>query len=372
MNRFQRLVLASLISLSISIVAVPLAAFAAVTPATPVIPNDFNLQITPSPLVITVTPGVKSQTELKIRNGGSGTEQLKIEPRSFTLENDSTKVNLQDTTPPDIGNWISFSQARFTALPGEWTTEDITFNVPKTAGFSYSFALVISRQSDPKPTSAGRLIKGSVAVFTLVNVDRPGATSQLQVSSFSASKHVYDYLPATFSVKFKNTGNTIAQPYGNIFVGRSANEKNPLGTLTVNQTKGYILPGTERTITATWDDGFPVYKANNTNGAASQKLIWNWANLSRMRIGRYTAHLVAVYNQAGRDVPIEGTVTFWVIPWKILLVLLIILLLVVFAVVVLIRSIIRFIRRRILKTGKKPALNSADTQANSPENTQKP
>ena len=174
--------------------------------------GDFNLQVTPSPLVATVTPGLKSTEQIKIRNGSTASEQLKIEPRAFTLSNDSTDVKLQDTTPPDIADWISFSAPKFTLLPGQWYTEDIAFNVPKGAGFSYSFALVISRQNVPKPTGGTRLINGSLAVFTLVNVDRPGATSSLSVNKFSASKKAYDYLPATFSVRFHNTGNTIVQP----------------------------------------------------------------------------------------------------------------------------------------------------------------
>jgi hypothetical protein len=119
--------------------------------STPTPAGDFNLQITPSPLVTTVQPGVKSQVELKIRNGGSGTEALKIDPRSFTLSNDSSNVQLQDTTPPDISNWISFSAPKFTVQAGQWFSEQITFNVPKDAGFSYSFALEISRQSNPAP-----------------------------------------------------------------------------------------------------------------------------------------------------------------------------------------------------------------------------
>ena len=100
------------------------------------VPSDFNLQVTPSPLVTTVKPGVKTQLELKIRNGGSGTENLKIEPRSFTLGNDSTNVRLQDNTPSDVNSWTSFSAPKFTVQPGEWFTEQIIFNVPKTAGFS--------------------------------------------------------------------------------------------------------------------------------------------------------------------------------------------------------------------------------------------
>jgi len=352
--------------------ALPLAVIALLISAVPFasaadVPSDFNLQITPSPLVATVKPGVKTQLELKIHNNGSGTENLKIEPRAFTLNSDSTNVNLLDTTPPNIASWISFSQPKFTVLPGQWVTQQVSLNVPKDAGFSYSFALVISRQSDPKPTSGGRLIKGSVAIFTLVNIDRPGATSNLEVTEFKVGRNMYEYLPATFSIHFRNNGNTIAQPYGNIFIQHSGDSHSALGSLDVNETKGYILPGTERTITAAWNDGFPAYQeVKNADGTTSQKLVWNWAKLSQLRIGRYTAHLVAVYNQAGRDVPIEGSVSFWVVPWKILLVLLAIALLVLFALFMIVRMIVRAIKKRHKRRQEKKAEKTAPKTPETP------
>ena len=339
-----------------------------VTPAAPVTPpaptTDFNLQVTPSPLVTTIKPGEKTQVELKIHNGGTGVEYLKIEPRSFTLSNNSTSVNLLDTTPPDIASWMSFSQPKFTVQPGQWMSEMITFNVPKTAGFSYSFALIVNRQVDATPTAGSRVVKASLAVFTLLNVDRPDATSSLKVSGFTASKKVYEYLPAAFSVRFQNTGNTIAQPYGNIYVQRNPDSKTPIGSLIVNETRGYILPGTQRVITATWSDGFPAYQAApNADGSTSQQLVWNWTKLSQLRIGRYTAHLVAVYNQAGHDVPITGDVTFWVIPWKILLVPLVVVLLLLFAAFVIIRSMVRGTKRSAKKRKAKKATAETDSDS---------
>ncbi len=322
--------------------------------------GDFNLQVTPSPIVTTVQPGEKTQVELKIRNAGSGSEQLKIEPRAFTMSNNGESVKLQDTTPPDIASWVSFSQPKFTIASGAWFSEQIIFNVPKDAGFSYSFALVVSRQSPPKAVDGSRVITGSLAVFTLVNVDRPGATSNLTVSNFSVSKKVYEYLPSSFTVRFRNTGNTIVQPYGNIFIQRGKNATTPLATLLVNEDKGYVLPGTERLISATWSDGFPVYKTvAKPDGTTAQQLVWNWGQLSKLRIGRYTAHLVAVYSQNGHDVPIEGSVSFWVIPWKLLLGLLVIGLLILFAIYTIIRAFIRTVRRRIKPT--TPRQHSKDT-----------
>ena len=286
------------------------------------VPSDFNLQVTPSPLVTTVKPGTKTQVELKVRNGGSGTENLKIEPRSFSYKSSTGQVELDDTAPPAIAPWISFSAPKFSVQPGQWYSEQMILNVPKDAGFSYSFALVISRQSDPKPTNGGRLIKGSVAVFSLINVDRPGAKSNLEVVSFGSSRHVYEYLPATFDIRFRNNGNTITQPYGNIFVQRGATSKKPLATLNVNQVKGYILPNTERTVSASWNDGFAAYQTEiQPDGTTSRHLAVDWSKLSHFRIGRYTAHLVAVYSDGQHDVPIEGSLTFWVVPWRAILAL---------------------------------------------------
>lgn len=279
--------------------------------------GDFGLQITPTPLVATVKPGYTTELELKIRNSGSQTETLKIEPRSFHL--DGEEVKLDETTPPEISNWISFAAPTFTVKQGEWFTQKVRLAIPEKAGFSYSFALLISRQNSPKPVESGRLIKGSVAVFTLVNIDRPGATRKIDVASFSVGKNVYEYLPADFQVQLKNSGNSIVQPYGNIYIQRSGKDKEPIDILPVNEARGYLLPDASRTLGSNWTNGFPRYETTtDDNGKEHRKLVWDWSQLSNLRIGRYTAKLVAVYNDGQRDIPLQGELTFWVIPWKLL------------------------------------------------------
>ncbi len=287
--------------------------------------GDFSLQVTPSPLVATVKPGETTKLELKIRNAGTSPEELKIEPRAFSFDSSSGQVTLKDTTPPDIAQWISFSAPTFTVQPGQWQTEAVTITLPKDSGFSYSFALVISRKNNPTPVEGSRLLKGSLAIFTLINVDRPGATSKLEVTSLTTDRRVYEFLPVNVTVRFKNSGNTIVQPYGNIFVQRSSGSKTPISTLPVNSAKSYILPGTERSTSAEWTNGFAVYHiATDTAGVTSKSLHLDWDKLSSFRFGRYTAKLVAVYSDGTRDVPLEGEVSFWVIPWRTILVLLVV------------------------------------------------
>lgn len=316
-RRFLSVVFAVFTSLGI-VLGVPGAALAAAPQ------GNFSLQVTPSPLVTTVKPGEKKEVELKIRNASTSPEELKIEAKSFKFDDATGKVTLDETTPPEIAQWISFSAPRFTVKPGEWYTQKITINLPKESGFSYYFAMVISRTELPVATSAGQLLNGSVAVFTLINVDRPGATRSLDMTALTTSQTVYEYLPATIDIRLKNTGNTIVQPYGNVFIGRGDDVANtPIATLPVNETRAYLLPNSERTLQATWSDGFPVYDVSaDASGKEQKNLVWNWDKLSKFKIGRYTVRVVAVYNDGTRDIPVMREVVFWVIPWKAILILL--------------------------------------------------
>ena len=299
------------------------AGFVATMAQTP--PSDFSLQVSPSPLVTTVKPGQTTNLELKIRNAGTGTENLKIEPRKFTVNKNDGSITFEDTVLPEIAPWVSFSQPTFSVKPGEWTTQNVRLSLPKETGFSYSFVLVISRTNNQKPIEAGRLIKGSVAIFTLVNVDRPGATRKLDVTKFAATQSVYEYLPAQFDVSFQNTGNTIVQPYGNVFVQRGSNDTEPIATLPVNDKGGYLLPDTPRSLTVEWNNGFPVFKTvKAADGTDKQDLEIDWSKIADFRIGPYTAKLVAIYNDGQRDVPIQKEITFWVIPWRTILALLVV------------------------------------------------
>jgi hypothetical protein len=283
--------------------------------------GEFSLQVSPSPLVTTLKPGQTTTVELKVRNAGSQTEKLKIAPRSFTINNTTGELKFDDTVVPQVASWTSFASPNFTVDPGQTFTEEVKFAVPKDAGFSYSFALVINRQNVSQTTDvAGRLLKGSIATFTLINIDRPGATRQLQIADFSTNQSIYEYLPAKLNIQLRNTGNTIVQPAGNVFIQRGSNDKVPINTLPVNQNNGYILPGSVRTLSVDWSDGFQVlHSVTAGDGTTSQQLSWDWSNLSHLRIGRYTAKLVAIYNDGQRDIPVMGEVSFWVIPWKLLL-----------------------------------------------------
>lgn len=303
--------------------------------------GGFSLQISPSPLVQTVKPGVPSAVPLQIRNNGTSIENLKVEVRKFAYDNKTGGISIDDVAAPDLSQWITFEQPKFSVSPGQVFTENVSINFPAQSGFSYSFVMVISRQGQAQATGGGRLLEGSVADFGLVNIDRPGATKGLQIASLKTSAGVYEYVPAKLSITFKNTGNTFIEPLGSVFIGRG-DVSSPIATLDLSTTGGYILPNTSRTMTASWSDGFPRLETKTfSDGTTQTHEVWNWGDIGKFRIGLYTAKVVAVYNNGSYDIPLNAEVQFWILPWKIILGALVILLIIGFGIFTVVRAVLR-------------------------------
>jgi hypothetical protein len=72
-----------------------------------------------------------------------------------------------------------------------------------------------------------------------------------------------------------------------------------------------------------------------------------------LRFGHYTAHLVMVYDDGNRDVPLEAYVSFWVIPWRLVIGLIIIALFVCIGLWSTFRKSARLVKRQT----KRPTTN---------------
>jgi hypothetical protein len=54
------------------------------------------------------------------------------------------------------------------------------------------------------------------------------------------------------------------------------------------------------------------------NGQPVVQLNWDFSKVPHLKFGHYTANLLAVYDNGSKDVPLEASVSFWVVPWRIL------------------------------------------------------
>jgi hypothetical protein len=353
MNRLSKFILIPLLLLPLIISSYPAVAHAQ-TVTTP----GFAAAISPLPILLNIKPGESTSTDLRVNNPSTHDEQLKVVVKTFTQDGPDGTVNLHDPTLADsFISWISFSRTEFDAPPGLWQTIKMTVNVPKTASFGYYFVVEFTSANPPVKTSgSGAAIQGAVASFVLLNAEAPGEVRQMRLSSFSADHRFYEFLPASFTIRLHNSGNVYAGASGNIFILRGSKQ---VGVINVNENHGLVLPGANRVFASSWNQGFPVYRTLNgsngqpqkdKNGKPKRQLSWNFSQVSKLRFGHYTAKLALVYNDGQHDIPLDGTLSFWVVPWRLIIGFIVVLVFMVIGFWSTFKKTGRFIKRQTRKT----------------------
>jgi len=325
----------------------------------------FSLTTSPIFATLTTTPGGQISTPLKVQNNAQHAVTLNVKLMKFRAYGGSGDAELlnPDGNDPSL-KWVSFSATTIVAQPGAWNTVTMTIRPDRTAAFGYYYAVVFTQAGSAAsqlPQHANT-VAGSSAVLVLVDVQVPGEKRQLAVTGFKPQHNVVEFLPATFDIAVKNTGDVYGSATGDVYVSRSRSSKNTLAVIPVNQGQGNVLPGSSRTFTAVWGDGFPARVVKRVggqivtakNGQPETQLSWDASKLNKLRFGHYYAHLLLVYNNGKQDVPIEAETSFWVIPWRPLLALLVLLALVLFGLVTVLRRGVRLGRKVAAHAKKQP------------------
>ncbi|GIW62862.1 MAG: hypothetical protein KatS3mg090_0688 [Patescibacteria group bacterium] len=281
---------------------------------------ESGINVTISPLFINLftDPGKTVESSFKIRNNNNFDEYFTIWIAKYSLVESAERPVISEVSSDDpFPNWIEFDQREFKLLPNETKQIKFKFTPPDTAALGYYYAIVISRIKEISLQGRSAVVSASPAISLLAEVNSPYAKKEIQLLDFNTDKVFYEYLPVEFQVKVSNTGNIHLSPFGDIFID-SINQDN-VGKLRVNPTSGNVLPQMQRIYTVKWNDGFP-FREKKDDG--KEQLVWDWSKANKFRFGKYTAHLILVYDNGERDVPIEAEVSFWVIPWKLILILL--------------------------------------------------
>ncbi|MDR3583285.1 MAG: Fn3-like domain-containing protein, partial [Candidatus Pacebacteria bacterium] len=183
-------------------------------------PASGQLLLTTSPLPINlkVTPGTSVSAPIKIKNDGNQDENLKVTLMKFKADPVTGATILSEREPADTYfDWVTFSDPTFTLQPNEWKTVTATFNVPTTASFDYYYAIVFFRADQKvQPGDRQTVLNGGTATMVLLTADVPDAKKELTLDQFTVNKNIFEFLPAIFNVKLRNTGNVHVIPHGNI------------------------------------------------------------------------------------------------------------------------------------------------------------
>lgn len=174
------------------------------------------------------------------------------------------------------------------------------------------------------------------------NTCENAATLTLDSFGIDQGASVFNHGDVPFTTRLENTGNLIARgPVGFIEVFGFGDKV----TLPFNPTELDVYPGTFRTFENQWlDEEYP------SDGNVFSQFVYE---LTHLRIGRYEARVGITKNVEPEQ--IVASVSFWVLPWKIIFVLLLIVAIIAVLTVMLVKTMSK--NRELTKTA-----SSAKTQ----------
>lgn len=286
------------------------------------------LEIAPPILTLSANPGQTLKIPIKLRDVSSGKLAVTNQINDFVAagEDGTPKIltDTKQTSPFSLKDWIS-PLAPFTLSPQQIQTVNVTITVPKNASPGGHYGVIRFTGRAPQLNSTGVSLSASLGALVLLTVSGK-LHEQLSLQELSANKNgktgsLFQSAPVDFTVRLKNTGNVQEQPSGYILVTDMFGKT--VAAININQPPRYVLPDSIRKFTG------ELGKSNIGN---------------KRLFGRYHAKLTLTYGANKQT--LTGSMTFWVIPYKLIAIVIILLIAAFFVLRYLLRRYNQSIVRR--------------------------
>jgi hypothetical protein len=342
--------------------------------------EDMGITISPVKYEYNAEPGEVITGKVKFFNVTNATKTVYLRTLNFEPLGESGYPGFisaeDDADRPyedSLKDWISLETESASVDPVEEDRnipEIVNFEikVPEdaTAGGHYAGIIQSLKPKDERPEleGSGMVITPESACLIILNVEgdvtRKASSEQFYVTDpYKKEKKpmkLFEYPPVMFVSRVRNMGNTHIKPQGNIFLYKGETQ---IATFKINEKEGNVLKDSVRRfeIDRWGEDAFitrvPVENDEGVpelddEGNQKTKLKFNFSGLTKFAFGKYEAKLALIYDgDEGKQV-VRDTVTFWVIPWKLILLL---------VLIIVIWVSIKLEQRRKRK-GKKKSKNS--------------
>lgn len=248
----------------------------------------------PGKIEIEIKPGETVVKEITVANRISDdrTFELVVEDVTGSNEKDQAVVLLgNETGPYTLKDYISFPKNTFNLKLGERARIPVTISIPADAepGGRYGSVLVSTISTDGGDAGGTPRSPVIARIGTLFFVTVPGEINKSGITkeiTFPNNKHIYNSGPIKFNLLYENTGSVHLNPYGELRVENLFGEE--VGF--VELEPWFSLPNSLRTREVVWD--------------------------RELLFGRYTA--TAFINRGYDNIIDEISVSFWVLPWKVM------------------------------------------------------
>ncbi len=278
--------------------------------------RSYALTISPPVFELQGNPGDKLIITLKVFNESSSLGSYYLSTMNFKAkEEERGEPFFYETTEEgEMASWFILNNQPIEFQPGERKEIPIEIKIPETASAGGHYGGIFLGTQPPSDVGgSGVSISGKIGALVLIKVagDIKEEGRLLEFGLFQ-NKKLYKARPINFYWRFENSGNVHLKPQGSIEI------KNLLGRTTIlfqaNPLKGNILRGSIRKYNVAW-------QANQNSKIQNQqpKNFFEWLEYERhnFALGRYSAYLTLEYGSNGKQA--NDMLTFWVLPWELLL-----------------------------------------------------
>lgn len=269
------------------------------------------LEIAPPLITLSVDPGQIVTTKINIRNISGGNLIVSGQINDFVAagEDGTPKLLTEETkltnNPYSIVSWVS-PMPELNLATNQMKALPVTIIVPKDASPGGHYGVVRFTGTPPDLEGTGMSLSASLGSLIMLRVSGD-VKEEMSLTDFYVSQNgnkgwFFETAPLVINQKITNSGNVHEQPMGTVTIADMFGNK--LATLGVNKVTppGNVLPDSTRLFTENLD----------------KSVIGN-----KMLFGRYTAELSVKYGD--KNETITKTITFWVIPYKLIVAIIIIL-----------------------------------------------
>ncbi|MFA6392182.1 MAG: hypothetical protein WCW66_05580 [Patescibacteria group bacterium] len=298
-----------------------------------VIPDAQALTLIPPSFETSVDPGVTTDTTIKLYNETQDTLNLYPEVVSFTADGETGNPTFDFNAPLEgVASWFTLPEGPITLTAGERKVVDVKITPPIDAEPGGHYATVFFGTTSPDLSDPGSLALSTKlgSLFLLRVFGDIKESGSINEFGLGGDKNTLSRLPATLFTRFQNEGNIHLRPTGTIKI------VNMLGgdtaTLEFNSKKSATLPETIRRYETVWEKD----QVKETSGNFWNKFWMEFSNeKNNFALGRYTA---TISLNAGNLVQDTATITFWIMPWRVISVALVVFALVIVLLIILIKK----------------------------------
>lgn len=269
--------------------------------------------ISPPLIELNTDPGQTVKASITFTNVSSDELLIKTQVNDFGAKNETGEPNIifeedVENTPYSLRQWV-ISPAPFKIKAHESKTIDFPIQVPARAEPGGHYAVIRFTGSSPALEESGVALTASIGSLVLLQVSGDIQEEAKAAEFYSATqgrsvtsgaRSMFEKGPIVFVQRIENTGNVHLKPTGtievfNMFGGNVATLRVNGDPTNPDDQPRSILPKSIRRFEQTLD--------------------------KKWLFGRYTATIKLSYGQGQK--PIEQTITFWVIPYKLIVLVLI-------------------------------------------------